>query len=190
MWKKADTRKGWPLGEDSLPLRPGDWVRIEATTNHPAYLYVIHLDAKGEASPLFPWRKYEWNDRPAEEPRQKLHLPEDPTKDGSPLEPGPAGIEAVLLLAREEPLTAEEVGQLARALKGAPQRGKVDPLRGAVWLGMEEERFSVPGDRARPALEKAGEVHDPVERVRRLLRTELRAMAETGRGVCYPFAGE
>lgn len=190
VWKKDDTRKGLALGEESLPLRAGDWVRIEATTNRPAYLYLIHLDAKGEASPLFPWRKYDWNDRPAEEPRQKLHLPEGPGKDGSPLEAGPAGIEAVLLLAREEPLTAEESGQLARALKGAHQRGKVDPLRGAVWLGMDEERFSAPADRGRPAVEKAGEVLDPVERVRRLLRTELRAMAETGRGVCYPFAGE
>src|SRR5436309_3868643 len=52
VWKKDDTRKGLALGEESLPLRPGDWMRIEATTNRPAHLYVIHLDAKGEASPL------------------------------------------------------------------------------------------------------------------------------------------
>jgi hypothetical protein len=105
VWKKADTSKGLLLGTaGALPLRAGDWMRVEAQSNRPAYLYVIYLDARGEASPLFPWRQYDWVNRPAEEKRTRLHLPEDPLKDAAPLEAGPSGIEAVLLLARDEPL--------------------------------------------------------------------------------------
>ena len=45
-------------------------------------------------------------------------------------------------------------------------------------------------DRGRPALDKAGEVADPVERLRRLLGTEVRELAPVRRGVCYPFEGK
>jgi serine/threonine protein kinase len=193
VWKKADTSRGLTLADPgALPLRPGDWMRIEATASRPAYLYVVYLDAKGEASPMFPWRKYDWSNRPKEEARTVLHLPEDPRKDGAPLESGPPGIEAVLLLAREEALTAAKNDRLRRALRGPAKQGKFDPLLGAVWLGEEKERFGVAADRdrARPAQEKAGAVADPVERLRRLLRGEVSRLAAVRRGVCYPFAGK
>jgi serine/threonine protein kinase len=191
VWKKDNASRGLTLGDaGALPLRPGDWMRVEARATRPAYLYVVYLDAKGEASPMFPWRKYDWTDRPEEKRRSSLDLPEDPRKDAAPLDAGPSGIESVLMLAREEPLSAEENASLAKALAGKPQAGRVDPLRGAVWLGGEEERFSVEADRSRPALEKAGEVADPVERLRRLLRHEVKGMSEARRGVCYPFEGK
>ncbi|HEX5271682.1 MAG TPA: serine/threonine-protein kinase, partial [Gemmataceae bacterium] len=113
VWKKGDTSKGLDLGTPgALPLRAGDWMRVEVETNRPAYLYVVYLDAAGEGSPLFPWRKYDWNDSPPPEKVGRLRLPEDPLKDAAPLEPGPSGIEAVLLLARDEPMSAEDVGRL------------------------------------------------------------------------------
>jgi hypothetical protein len=74
-------------------------------------------------------------------------------------------------------------------LSGPAQQGRFDPLRGAVWLGGAEERFTVAADRGRPATDAASAVADPVERLRRLLRTELAGLAEASRGVCYPFAG-
>jgi hypothetical protein len=189
VWKKQDQTRGLTLGaEGALPLRAGDLMRIEVTASRPAYLYLVYLDARGEASPYYPWRNYDWNDRPAEQRRQQLNEPEDPQKDGSPLDPGPSGIEAVLLLARDEPLSAAENERLARLLASKPQRGKFDPLRGAVWLG-SEDRFGVAEDRGRPDRDKSGQVLDPVERVRRLVRSELPALAEAQRGVCYPFAG-
>jgi tRNA A-37 threonylcarbamoyl transferase component Bud32 len=189
IWKKADTSKGLDLGTvGALPLRAGDFMRVEAETNRPAYLYVIYLDAQGEAAPLFPWRQDDWNDRPAEQKRTRLHLPEDPLKDGAPLTPGASGIEAVLLLARDEPLSAEEVGGLRRLFdKAAP--AKFDPLRGAVWLGAEEW-FGNPQDRSRPNLDQSGTVLDPVERLRRLVRGGLKSLAGDVRGVCYPFDGK
>jgi hypothetical protein len=58
-----------------------------------------------------------------------------------------------------------------------------------VWLGGDEDRFGVAGDRGRPDRDQAGQVLDPVERVRRLMSHELPALAVARRGVCYPFAG-
>src|SRR5205814_1505706 len=85
VWKKDRPDRG--LGIDdagALPLRAGDYLRIEAAVSRPAYLYVVYLDAEGVASGLFPWRKYAWNDRPEERKRSALNLPEDPVKDGAP----------------------------------------------------------------------------------------------------------
>jgi hypothetical protein len=188
VWKRTDSSKRLDLGTTgALPLRAGDWMRIDAETDRPAYMYVIYLDAKGEATPLFPWRKDDWNERPAEQKRSRLNMPEDPLS-GFPMTPGPSGIEAVLWLAREEPLSAEEVRQLRRLFDKAPP-GKFDPLRGAVWLGTEE-RFGNLHDGARPNLDQSGTVLDPVERLRRLVRGELKNLGGEVRGVCYPFDGE
>jgi hypothetical protein len=189
VWKKEDPSRGLELAAaESLPLRAGDFLRIEAETGRPAYLYVIYLDARGEASPLFPWRNNDWDDRPEEQKRRRLYLPEDPQKDAAPLQSGPSGIEAVLLLACQTPLDAAKLGQLKRLFAKAPPQGKFDPLRGAVWLG-PQERFAHTADRGRPALDQAGTLPDPVERIRRLVRGELKGLAGEVRGVCYPFQG-
>jgi hypothetical protein len=58
-----------------------------------------------------------------------------------------------------------------------------------VWLGGDDERFGVAEDRGRPDRDQSGQVLDPVERVRRLVRRELPALTVAQRGVCYPFAG-
>jgi hypothetical protein len=189
VWKKSDTSKGLLLGKaGALPLRAGDWMRVEAQSNRPAYLYVLYLEAGGEASPLFPWRKDDWNNRPAEEKRTRLRLPEDPRKDAAPLKDGPSGVEAVLLLARDEPLDDAEVGRLRGLFANKPPAAQFDPLRGAVWLG-REERFGDDRDRARPNFDQSGSVADPVQRLRILVGNELKGLAADVRGVCYPFAG-
>jgi hypothetical protein len=189
VWKKGDPSRGLELASaEALPLRAGDLMRIEAETSRPAYLYVIYLDARGEASPLFPWRNNNWNDRPEEQTRRRLYLPEDPQKDAAPLESGPSGIEAVLLLACDQPLDVAKLEDLKKLFAQAPPQGKFDPLHGAVWLG-PEERFAHSEDRGRPKLDQTGTVSDPVERLRRLVRSELKELPGEVRGVCYPFQG-
>jgi hypothetical protein len=191
VWKKANTSKGLTLEmPGALPMGEGDLMRVEAEADRPAYLYVIYVEASGEASPLFPWRKYKWEDRSEEQKRSRLHLPEDFSKDGAPLEPGPSGIEAVLLLARDEPLSQEEVGQLRQLFQKVPP-GQFDPLRGAVWLGTEDHfGNALDRDRSRPNLEHPEIGLDPVERMRRLVRGDLKSLGGDVRGVCYPFQGK
>ncbi|HVK11095.1 MAG TPA: protein kinase [Gemmataceae bacterium] len=188
VWKANDLSRGRALGDPGvLPLAAGDYTRTEVSATRPAYLYVIYLEAGGEAAPVYPWRGYHWDDRAPEAKRDKLHIPEDPTKDGAPLSPGPAGVEAYVVLARDEPLTADENAALRKLFAGAT-KGEFDRLRGAVWIGADREtRFLVSQDRGRPDLDKTGSVTDPVERVRRLLRTDVKPLAADAAAVCYPF---
>jgi hypothetical protein len=66
---------------------------------------------------------------------------------------------------------------------------QLDGLCGAISLGAEE-RFADAQDPARPNLDQSGAALDPVERVRRLVRGELRSLAGDVRCVCYRFAGK
>jgi hypothetical protein len=59
----------------------------------------------------------------------------------------------------------------------------------AKWLGTEE-RFGNARDRGRLEFNKSGTVFDPVERARRLVRGELKGLADDVREVCYSFAGQ
>jgi serine/threonine protein kinase len=190
IWRKEDKSRGLELSAPgALPLRTGDYMRIEVESNRPAYLYVIYVDTRGEASPMFPWNKYDWDQQRPPQKLGRLNLPEDPQKDGAPLDPGPSGIEAVLLIARDEPLGPTDVARLREPFRTKPAPAKFDPLRAAVWLGAEE-RFANNADRGRPNFDGAGVVLDPVERMRRLVGTELKGLGGDVRGVCYPFAGQ
>jgi hypothetical protein len=188
VWKRQDRSVGLPLGDPrALPLREGDALRIEAAVSRPAYLYLIQLGTKGEAWPLFPWQKDDWNNRPVEQPRTTLQVPQN-LQGIAPLEAGPSGIETLVLLARGEPLTPEENAALARLFETAPKQGRFDPLRGAVWLSdVEGDRFDQERDRGRLQVDKAGQAEDPVLWVRGLLHGELRSFGQAGRAVCYPF---
>src|SRR5207245_639725 len=98
------TEPGNPLRQElmlhqpgALPLRARMKMRIEAEVTRPAYLYLVYLDSRGEATPLYPWKQYDWKQRPAEERQRRL------VKEG-PMAESPSGIESLLLLVREERL--------------------------------------------------------------------------------------
>ena len=76
----ASARPGRRLNEVGvLPLKPGDLLRIEARVDRPAYLYLVWLDAVGDATPMWPWRRGDWKNRPAhrDTPRSELHIPDE-----------------------------------------------------------------------------------------------------------------
>ena len=200
VWKK-ETRDPSPSKEASVPglsvddpkavpLQAGDYVRLEVRLHRPAYIYVLQLEASGDVAPLYPWLKCDWGQRGAEQPSVRLDLPSDPLKKSIPLTDGPSGIEAFVVLVREGPLGEDENGRLKELFRSGLRQGKFDPLRGAVWVGTDEERFGHEADRARVNLDAARPVEDPVMRVRRLLQSdEIRGLSKVCRGVCYPFAG-
>jgi serine/threonine-protein kinase len=175
--------------EGALPLRPGDWLRIEVTMERPAYLYVVWIDTEGKATPLYPWQGYDWEQRPQrEERRARLSLPE--TADGiAPLGAGPAGVETLLLLAREEPLSEAENAALPELFAGLP-KAKVADVGVAAWF---ENGELVSGERepTRGAirLEQAQAADDPVLRLQGLLRTKLKGVFGYSRAVCFGNVG-
>jgi hypothetical protein len=192
VWPKGEAhRPGKRLHEQGvLPLKPGDLLRIEATLNRPAYLYLVWLDSSGRATPLWPWVNSDWRNRSADRDRsrQALSVPED-SEMGAPLDPGPSGIEALLLLARDEPLPAGE--NLAQRFAGWPRQPGLDPLRLrlAAWFENGEPVHDEP-ERAPINVAQAQSLEDPVWRARALLRGGLRPLFGYTRAVCFTFQGQ
>lgn len=114
----------------TLPLRPNDRIQIAVKLNRPAYIYVLAVDSQSQVFPVYPWRKGNWSERPAEEtPTDELYLPES-AKEFWPLQP-PYGAETFVLLAHGTPLPRDlDVPTLLAAL---PSQAITDPHR-AIWF--------------------------------------------------------
>jgi hypothetical protein len=122
-----------PLSDPrALPLRPADHFKITVEVDPPAYLYLIWVEEKGAAVPVYPWVLGNWGTRPAEE--KPLHRLEVKAPNGNWLKvtgDTPA-METVLLLARPTPLPASDAearGWFA-GLAPLPLRGE----KARVWF--------------------------------------------------------
>jgi serine/threonine protein kinase len=165
----------------ALPLRPGDRMEIEAEVNRPAYLYLVYLDSQGRATPLFPWRGFDWKRRPAEERRLRLF------QEG-PLDPGPSGVESLLLLIREEPLPGE--ADLPALFAGLPKQKGLPDRRARAWFENGELVRDDP-ERGPPRLIGQGDPReDPLVQAQALLRDRLRTVFPYTRAVCFAFQGD
>jgi serine/threonine protein kinase len=90
----------------ALPLRTGQQLRIEATTSRPAYLYLVWIDTQGIAQPVYPWKPGHWEALATpEKPTNHLKFPPDAggSEWGYTVQGG-AGMETLVLLARDTPL--------------------------------------------------------------------------------------
>jgi serine/threonine protein kinase len=175
----------------ALPLKPGvDYVQIQATLNRPAYQYLVWVDTDGKAVLLHPWDKQR-KGRPADEqPLQDLFWPTSLT--AAKLGGGHAGMESILLLAREAKLP-EDV-DIPKVFEGLP-RQKGSPSREAAWFenGLLD-RYRAPinfrGDRGNPLLGPEALIDDPVLQTQALLRTRLKELFPYSRAVCFANAGD
>jgi hypothetical protein len=175
-----------------LPLRAGDGLRIEVRTTRPTYFYVLNLDAAGRALPMYPWRRNDWDDVTEEKPRDFFCIPS--VGDAAKLQAGPSGMEAVVVLARDTPLTASECRHLRSMLGVWPKnQGAFDSLRAAVSIGADKVRFADPHDHvARGAINPEDPIvlKDPVLCLQHLLEGDLRSLGVVSYGVCYTFQGD
>jgi hypothetical protein len=105
LWDPRDAaRRGVSIRDVSArPIRRSDQVRVKLTMNRPAYVYLLWVGGDGKVAPVYPWRPGDWRNRPQQEqPIDHLSLP--PELDlGWPMGGG-AGMETIVLLARETPL--------------------------------------------------------------------------------------
>jgi hypothetical protein len=172
------------------PLQAGDEVIIKAKLNRPAYLYVLWIDTEGTVLPVYPWIKGDWKRRPEEKPVRKLQLPEKSTRPGPPVfhvDPGPAGMETMLLLVRETPLPADV--DLAKALSGLGRQGRSreEELNDVAWF---ENGRLVTREKERAAnLKDVGESSNPVLRLQYTLRERLGGHFEYTRAVTFGNRG-
>jgi serine/threonine protein kinase len=192
VWKKTDTSHKRSFADSGvLPLQEGDFVQIAGKSNRPAFFYLIQLESSGTAAPLYPWLKFEWDQRAAETPTDHFRWPDDPVKNAAPLSASPTGVEAFLLLVRDTPLSDQENARLPSLFAGFPAASKADLLRGAIWLSAHEApKVNRDEDRGRLDVSQSKQLDDPVERVKTLLRVELPRVFADSRAVCYSFQGQ
>jgi hypothetical protein len=184
-------RRGLYLHQlDALPLKVMDQVQVELDLNRPMFAYVIWIDSSGAAVPIYPWRNFQWNERPtSEQTVGQLKLPEGAAEDGWEMDEGAAGMETLLLLARESKLSAEGEKELRAALgalgQQAMQDGKTDA---AVWF---ENGVVVTAEKGRaPKSFDATRIDDPVLRTQGVLRDKLGSQFGYTRAVSFAFRGK
>jgi hypothetical protein len=177
-------RRGLRLDQPgAVPLKARDLFRIEARLNRPAYLYVFWLGSDGKVGPIYPWVEGHWDRRPAQEATiDQLDLPPKADKAWE-IPPGAPGLEAVVLLAREESPLPREV-DLARLLGGSPAPPRLT-LATAVWI--ENGREVILDQQNRAALSpKTRTSDDPVLRLRRRLQEAVQPLGDYYQAILFP----
>jgi hypothetical protein len=182
VWQRGGERGALRLAEPgAVPLRPGDLVRVEADIDPPAYLYVVVIDPRGTAAPLYPWQPGQWASRlPQEGPRRQLLLPEQ-SDSGWEVSGGEPGMETLLLLARPTPLQDVDLPALLGDLP--PQRLHITPP--VVWF---ENGAVLQRSRAFASFQPKP-IHDPVLRMQALLQERLGPLFGYTLAVSYAIQG-
>ncbi len=167
----------------ALPLHPGNQIRLTARIEPAAYLYLFWIDSEGQAAPVYPWTPGQWGTRPAQEERvSRLDLPANPTK-GYTIKGDQEGMETLVLLARDEPLPADEAA-LRGDLSGLPPQR---PVQGdgcaAVWFENGRVVENDP-DRRRRSFE-VNDINDPVLRLQDLLQRKLQPQGQFTAAVSF-----
>jgi hypothetical protein len=203
VWKSGKTNEGSKRLHEAgvLPLKSpkndndkkADAMRIEVELNRPCYIYVVWLDSSGKVTPVFPWIDQKWNQMPAEQQkRDSLSWPE--TTNGQPvfMDPGPSGIEALILLVRDEPWPADkDMAALFADLPRPKPAAKNETIRAAAWfengklITKEKEQ-----DRGSINEKRILDTQDPLLYLQDLLRTKLKSDFPYSRAVCFSVQGE
>jgi predicted Ser/Thr protein kinase len=187
IWEpRSERRQNLGLRDEAaLPLRLNDQIRVEARVNRRAYLYVVWIDAEGKALPVYPWSLGHWEERPADEkPVDHLSLPANPTESW-PVESATAGMETLLLLAREEPLP--RTVDLQGLLSGLPPQ-TMQSARAAVWF---ENGEVVQHEATRaPNFFNVKKIDDPVLRAQHYLHKTLGPYCAYSRAVSFAYEGK
>jgi hypothetical protein len=180
-------RRGLRLDQPgAVPLKARDQFRIEARLNRKAYLYIFWLGSDGKVGPIYPWAPGHWERRPAEEAKtDRLDLPPK-TGEAWEIPSGDPGLEAVVLLAREDSPLPREM-DLAKLLSGLlAQSGPT--LDKAVWIENGREVILDPQNRTAPSL-KTRKTNDPVLRMRRLLQEKVLPLGDYSQAVLFRNQG-
>jgi hypothetical protein len=171
-----------------LPLKAGDWFRIEARLNRPAYVYLFWVGSDAKVSPIYPWKPGHWDARPErEEKRDHLDLPTKTDKAWE-IPVGSPGIETLLLLVREESLLPRRDEEKLKKLFSDTRVSGSDLIKEAVWLENGREITLDSRDRASPST-KTRKSDDPVLRIRRLLRDKVQPLGDYWQALVFPNEG-
>jgi len=179
-------RRAWRgLGDpDIVPLRAGDQVRLTIRCNPARYAYVVWIDARGTAAPVFPWRNGAWADHHRVAPASTLHLPEDDPDAVWTMEVHRPGCELLMLLTRDAPWSIES-DRIPRALftdLAIPP----EPPPEAIRIDYDRiEPISIAGRGIDGAVRR---IDDPIVRLQTELRRRLRDAFTVSQFLLLPVA--
>ncbi|HLW65582.1 MAG TPA: DUF4145 domain-containing protein [Gemmataceae bacterium] len=182
-----------PLLGPKSKVNKGDGLRIEAELNRPGYMYIVWLDAGGSVSPVYPWQDHRWDKLPADQKkRERLSWPENTSGLPVQMDPGPSGVESLILLVREEPWPSDR--NMATLFTGLPKPAKVRMIKGeipkvAVWFENGEIVRDEP-DRGAINSKRIMDPSDPTLYVQNLLKEKLKPEFPYSRAVCFSVQGE
>ncbi len=197
VWNSAQPlRQGLPLVDDrAVPLRTGDCVRLAVALNRPAHAYLVWLDAQGVPAPVYPWRRGDWRDRPADGPStMHISLPEE-LDSGWTVHTPHTGMETLLLLVRPAPLPAQvDLQLLLSDLPRTPvpfrrhvvkfQQGRPLPS-GLTWASP-----TAPDPDRGATLDQPVAIDDPLLKLQREVVRRLRPHFELIHAVSFPVQGD
>jgi hypothetical protein len=168
----------------ALPAPGGSRIQLRAHVNRPAYLYLVWLSSEGLATPVYPWQPGKWA-RQAGAAATEVLLPDSGSTWGID---SPAGVESVLLLVREEPLSPRLLDQLPGRLANCPCLEALPEPGRAVWF---EFRPSDGEAAAKRRLDtEARPIEDPVWRLELFLREKLASIFSLVSVVSFAHRGK
>jgi hypothetical protein len=122
LWDPQDaSRHGIGIRDAAArPIHRSDQIRVKVVMQRPAFVYLLWIGGDGKVAPVYPWRPGDWHNRPPQEQAiDRLSLPPELDR-GWPMG-GDAGMESIVLLARDSPLP--ETMDLESAVSGLqPQK--------------------------------------------------------------------
>jgi hypothetical protein len=170
-----------------LPLKAGDRIRIEARLNRPAYLYLFWIGSDGKVGPIYPWTEGKWERRPAQEQKVKRVILPATTDQAWTMPAGSAGIETLVLLAREHSVLAQrDAEKLAKLVSTSPVLTS-SLIKEAVRLENGREITLDLHDRSAPST-KPRKSNDPALRIRRLLSDQVQPLGDYCHALIFPCA--
>jgi serine/threonine protein kinase len=185
VWKKGHRDEPGRRLEASgvLPLRPGDAIRVEIKAERPAYFYLLWLDAGGKVLPTYPWKNNDWKQRPASEPAEaELYFPEKAPTKSSTIGGDATGVEAMILLARDEPLPAD-VNLASLFASWQRQNNKLPDENTFAWMGPGDTKLWTP----RAGFLETVDVYSPLGVLRDLVQTQVRPLGGSASMLAYGF---
>jgi hypothetical protein len=167
----------------AAPLLATDKIGVRVTANRPGYLYLIWIDSNGKAFPVFPWDPGDWEKRVGTEPAREIDdLP------GAPWDlTGPEGMETLVLLARDTPLTPAEEAEVKKRLAGLPKQS-IGRVRTPVAFVDGEPRLLAGTDRG-PNFSRPRSPDGPVFTTQRRIQEQLKPFFAHIEAISTPSQG-
>jgi serine/threonine protein kinase len=180
VWTEDRSKRGLRIGrttdDGATPVHEDEQIQMEATLNQPAYVYLLWIDGKGDATPLYPWNDDKIEVESAATPPPPVGKAKEVRNPGRVSKgwavDDTAGLDTILLLARREPWPP---GRSLAALLGKAPKAPLNDPHEVVARGWDKGRAveSAAWDRNRAPKKEAQQIDDQLLQVVDRLKDEF-----------------